>query len=392
MRCEEVMELIQRNLDDDLSSSESANMHEHLLFCQECQSLHESLSKLSFELENLPDIEPPVSIVDSILPQLEMNDRASAISMAGMHQPKTQRGPLLWKRWALVAGSAAAVLLIWISAENLRPTESDSSKEQMQSAANHAPHSASVIDPKLEESASPEVAMKHSLGVTSEQEAANKALSAAERKQPAQPKVKEKQASPSPVKGSKEKQEEHAVALDSLPKYQNRKAEAEAPKPEAMKQQPADQQMALAPQEKATAPEEQMPSIAAVQPSAEEVTTPPPMALAPKESTDMFHALMAPELSDAREAASRGQAVYPSPDGEWVAQVEGQNVAIIDQNGMEVFRSHSWPSEMQVNVEWLDNYLLQYTLTPPRKEENRSTSAEVETWRINIQDRQEQKQ
>lgn len=367
MRCEEVMDLIQRNLDDDLSSSESANMHEHLRSCLECQSLHESLSQLSFELENLPDIEPPVSIVDRILPQLEISNQADSISVAGMRQPRIQHGPFLWKRWALAAGSAAAVLLIWISVDRWSTPELDQSKEQMQSAADTTSKSAKVTDPSLQGSAQPEVAMNHSLDVEPVQETENQVLPADDRKQPAPIENAEKQTSPTPNKEVREKQEDHTLALGPSP----------------------DQHMALAPQEKAAA-EEPMPSIAAIQPPAEEEDT--PVALAPQEPTDMIHTMMSSELSDTSEAASRGGDAYPSPGGEWMANVDGQTLVIIDQSGMEVFRSHAWPSEREVKVEWLDQHLLQYTLLPQTTEENASMTAEEETWRINIQDRQEQKQ
>lgn len=377
MRCEEVMELIQRNLDGDLSS-ESANMHEHLRSCQECQSLHESLSHLSLDLENLPDIEPPISIVDRILPQLEVMNQAGSISVVGMHQAKAQQGPLLWKRWALAAGSAAAVLFIWLLADNLWTPEWDQLKIQMQSATDKTSNSASSPDPALEQSAHPEVAKNRSLDIQPEQAAENKIMPSVDSKQPA---LKEKQASPSPKKD--------AVVLESAPDRTNRKDQPGSSKLQSTDQEAADQQLALAPQEKTAL--EQMPSIAAILPPNEEETTPPPLALAPQESAEMIQTFMAPELSDTKEAASRGEVAYPSPGGEWVAQMDVQTIVIIDQGGVEVFRSHSWPAEMEVKVEWLEEQLLQYTLTLKTDQEKKDLSFDAETWRINIQDRLEQK-
>lgn len=388
MRCEEVMELIQRNLDDDLSSSESANMHEHLQSCQECQSLYDGLSQLSLELENLPDIEPPISIVDRILPQLEESIQASPNGVA-MHQPKTLRSPFLWKKWALAAGSAAAVVAIWISADHLLTPQSDQSNVQMESAADNTSNYASETDPQPEESASSELAMNRSLDVLPEQQpeqATEKAMLDAVAKQPA---PKEKPSSTPLEREVKKNQEDHTVALQPSPDDLNRKTEADSSKPQATDQQ-AGQEMALTPQEKEELVEE-MPSIAAIQAPDEEGTTTPPTALAPQESTEMIQTFKAPALSDTKEAASRGEAVYPSPNGEWMAQVDGQTVAIMDQSGMEIFRSHTWPAEMEVKVEWLDEHLLQYTLSSATREEN-GTSSEAETWRINIKDRQEQKQ
>ncbi|WP_019006976.1 anti-sigma factor family protein [Cohnella laeviribosi] len=78
MKCEEVMELVQRSLDEDLSSQEHASMMEHIRQCPECAAMFDRLTRLSQNLAELPRVEPRYSLVDAILPQLEQIDAESA--------------------------------------------------------------------------------------------------------------------------------------------------------------------------------------------------------------------------------------------------------------------------------------------------------------------------
>ncbi|HEY8529598.1 MAG TPA: zf-HC2 domain-containing protein [Paenibacillaceae bacterium] len=71
MKCEEVMELMQRELDRDLNDLEKARMRQHLAECPECAELFARLKRLSEELEQLPRVVPPYSLVDAILPKLD---------------------------------------------------------------------------------------------------------------------------------------------------------------------------------------------------------------------------------------------------------------------------------------------------------------------------------
>ena len=78
MNCQEVMEYMQRELDGDLGELESAKLREHIRQCADCAAMYERLKRLSAELENLPKVTPPFSLVDAILPKLEEIDRAAA--------------------------------------------------------------------------------------------------------------------------------------------------------------------------------------------------------------------------------------------------------------------------------------------------------------------------
>lgn len=92
MNCQEVMELMQRELDHDLDDSEQAAMKAHLQQCSECAEMFARLQRLSQELANLPKVTPPFSLVDSILPQLAEVDRAGEgpIAAAAVSAPKTK--------------------------------------------------------------------------------------------------------------------------------------------------------------------------------------------------------------------------------------------------------------------------------------------------------------
>jgi hypothetical protein len=80
MNCQEVMDYMQRELDGDLSVFESVKAHEHIRQCADCAAMYERLKRLSAELENLPKVTPPISLVDAILPKLDEIDRVNAAS------------------------------------------------------------------------------------------------------------------------------------------------------------------------------------------------------------------------------------------------------------------------------------------------------------------------
>ncbi len=82
MKCEEVMELMQRHIDGDLEQHEISLMMDHADRCSDCAAMLSRLRKLSSELEQLPRVVPKFSIVDSILPELERLHAEGATSGA----------------------------------------------------------------------------------------------------------------------------------------------------------------------------------------------------------------------------------------------------------------------------------------------------------------------
>jgi len=71
MNCQEVMEYMQRQLDDDLDEHENEVLINHTRHCPDCAAMFERLKLLSAELTSLPKVTPSYSLVDAILPQLE---------------------------------------------------------------------------------------------------------------------------------------------------------------------------------------------------------------------------------------------------------------------------------------------------------------------------------
>lgn len=134
MKCEEVMELMQRSLDGDLDSGETSRMMEHIQACPECAAMFERLTRLSANLAQLPRVTPSFSIVDSILPQLEkieLEPPASQVSAeTGSTEdnlpPRTSRSARrIYRRvaTAIVAGIAAGLLIV--SWPSLRSSQSN---------------------------------------------------------------------------------------------------------------------------------------------------------------------------------------------------------------------------------------------------------------------------
>ncbi|WP_342562494.1 zf-HC2 domain-containing protein [Paenibacillus sp. FSL R7-0345] len=74
MKCTEVTEWMHRYLDHDLSPEEAVEMYRHIDNCPSCAEVFDRLTMLSEQLEQLPDVKPPFSLVDSILPRLEQID------------------------------------------------------------------------------------------------------------------------------------------------------------------------------------------------------------------------------------------------------------------------------------------------------------------------------
>lgn len=82
MTCQEVMEDMQRQLDGDLDERESGILMAHMRNCPECSEMFARLQRLSSELEQLPKVTPPYSLVDAILPKLAQIDASAAAGAA----------------------------------------------------------------------------------------------------------------------------------------------------------------------------------------------------------------------------------------------------------------------------------------------------------------------
>lgn len=124
MNCQEVVEYMHRYLDQDLDPEETAQMYRHVAVCPACAEKFNLLKSLSRDLEDLPAVTPPYSLVDAILPQLEAIDRArierteeDVITQPAVMVPELKRNGRRANWWSSIAGRtvigtvAAAVIL-----------------------------------------------------------------------------------------------------------------------------------------------------------------------------------------------------------------------------------------------------------------------------------------
>lgn len=123
MTCQEVVELMQRDLDQDLNEEENNILQTHLEGCSECPAIFERMKLLSNELTMLPKVNPPYSLVDQIMPQLERIDRSD--DLGDQRQSPATMG---WGKWIAQSmhmrtfgGIAAAVLVMFIVFSNNLP-------------------------------------------------------------------------------------------------------------------------------------------------------------------------------------------------------------------------------------------------------------------------------
>lgn len=89
MNCHEAGELMQRYLDKVLLDSEEESMQAHLRHCTQCSKLFNRFKYLTSELDLLPKVTPPYSLVDAIMPQLERLELEHVSKLAtGRHVPQ----------------------------------------------------------------------------------------------------------------------------------------------------------------------------------------------------------------------------------------------------------------------------------------------------------------
>ncbi|WP_052759784.1 anti-sigma factor family protein [Paenibacillus sp. DMB20] len=132
MNCREVEEYMQRYLDHDLDPEETAQLYRHVAVCPACAETFRMLKALSRDLEDLPAVTPPISLVDSILPQLDAIDLARNERLAEAAQkpaemiPEPRRSSRKASWWSSIAGrtvigSAAAAIILGVAIFNYEP-------------------------------------------------------------------------------------------------------------------------------------------------------------------------------------------------------------------------------------------------------------------------------
>lgn len=121
-----------RYLDQDLDPEETAQMYRHVAVCPACAENFNMLKSLSRDLEDLPAVTPPYSLVDAILPQLDAIDRAREerteenIKGPAVMVPELKRSGRSASWWGSIAGrtvigTAAAAVILGVAIFNYKP-------------------------------------------------------------------------------------------------------------------------------------------------------------------------------------------------------------------------------------------------------------------------------
>lgn len=134
-------EWMQRDLDGDLTEVEKERLMKHLARSPEDTRLYKELRYLSDELSQLPKVKPPVSLVDSLLAEIEQEEEIPP------EEPRSRR----FARWRsapkvitgmvtlLVAGFAVLLVNGWVDRSG-KP----SFRSQMTDTLSHHPQSSAT--------------------------------------------------------------------------------------------------------------------------------------------------------------------------------------------------------------------------------------------------------
>jgi len=146
MNCQEGMENMQRQLDGDLDDHESEALMSHMRHCQQCAAMFERLQLLSADLENLPKVMPPFSLVDAIMPRItELSNTNSAhateSSESSAPLPSRTVRTVPVRRWKdrvslrVLSGVVAASLVVGVFITTYKPFGSGTTEESASLAA-----------------------------------------------------------------------------------------------------------------------------------------------------------------------------------------------------------------------------------------------------------------
>ncbi|WP_058301959.1 zf-HC2 domain-containing protein [Gorillibacterium timonense] len=367
MSCSEVMELMQRYLDHDLTEMEQQTMVSHFSHCPECAAMFERLQQLSEGLEALPDVRPPYSIVDSILPILDepLPEKPVFTSVPGGRQTAARKDRRKLLPRVMYGGTAAAALILGVFLF------------QSYYSGMHSGAENTAID-----AGAPSVGGQIGSGAP---EAGD-----VNPQQPEKTMLADKMASPSPDEGSEAKSKlmtpntaDSHPAADSL-RAQDQFGQAAFNGSDAKRS--ASTEQAAAPDRGltssiATAPEESS-STPDSGSGEHSITGLVPETKLPETPTSGTGAFVKPvEISkdDTLDAAKSGLSNYSSgvllssnvdlsrlasPNDKYLASVENQRVTIRDTSGTIVFGSPvQWEDGDTVQLtEWANNYQLLYVV------------------------------
>jgi anti-sigma factor RsiW len=410
--CEEAYEWMQRDLDGELEPFEHAKLTKHLEECADCASLYERLHTLSTHLAQLPMVEPPFSIVQSILPQLEQIDRERETPPFIQEQAATAEGigkksrKAIWYRY--IGGATAAGLLISAVMFTL-------DEPQMKQSAFSPAQTTLVKDVtrEKEQNVSPEsVSETHA----APQESVQSQPNASADSQPSvsdetveRPNDKDSDASSRPNSGSSV-----AYSLQPQPNISSSKSAVKQPDRPPVLQPQGEKQESM--NETASVP----PDVQGepVQPAAEPEKQPEESSVAlakgPDTSEENKVAAAVPSVGErtgimgfAQDSSNEKQKVEdapakqeiaksegdtykppgkPSPGKQYFVSKSGNRLLVRDDAGNIQFVTHSWNDMYNVSYRWVDDAKISYKLTySPRAGTENESTVHSQEWLIDLE-------
>lgn len=142
MNCVEVNELIQRDLDNDLDENEHITLKHHLELCSECSTFYERLRIVHLDLESLPKVSLPYSLVDTLLPEFDRIDQLTNDKSSGTVR---KMNSFFNKRWFYTATAVAASLFVIFSITQLLQQNKQEQFVALQENADVAPEEAEIL-------------------------------------------------------------------------------------------------------------------------------------------------------------------------------------------------------------------------------------------------------
>ncbi len=146
MNCEDIKPLLYLCVDGELQLKEKHEVDVHLEHCSYCRNKLQTLEDLTASLSRLPQMIPPYSIVDRLLPQLqevviESSDASQDVGNSKPIRVKESRNPFF--RWtskniglSAVAASVAVVLFIAVQSNLPSTLHNDQFQQSLSLNAN----------------------------------------------------------------------------------------------------------------------------------------------------------------------------------------------------------------------------------------------------------------
>jgi hypothetical protein len=403
---------MQRDLDGELEPFEHAKLTKHLEECTDCASLYERLHTLSTHLAQLPMVEPPFSIVQSILPQLEQIDHERETSPFIQEQAAAAEGiskkrrKAIWYRY--IGGATAAGLLIsavmftldepqtkqsafspaqtTLVKDVTREKEQNVSSESV-SETHAAPHESVQSQPNASADSQPSVSNKtverpndkdsgassrpnsSSSVAYSSQSQPNISSSESVVKQPEHPPISQPQG---------EKQGSMNEAAFVPPGVQ-----AEPVQPAAEPEKQADES-SVAMAKSPDASEEN--KVAAAVPPVRERTGMMGFAQDSSNEKQKVEDVPATQETEKGEGAAYKPSGKPSPGKQYFVSKSGNRLLVRDDTGNIQFVTHTWNDMYSVSYRWVDDAKISYKLTySPRAGVENESTVHSQEWLIDLE-------